>query len=217
VLVPVSSLPPLGYRLPCARFPGSRCRTTLAPVIPPFDPATGLLPLGRHVCSADEVEIAFVKDISFFGSATRLAIWNDWNDALATLQSVVTVHAAWIGGSFTTSKLDPGDIDVTFIINGADMQQRSTPEQRTITLFDGNHQVEAVLGLKVDSYVIPWECLPVPAMGMSYVQDVYFWARGYWDDWWQRARQTPKGSPPVPADALPRRGYLEVLVSDYIC
>jgi hypothetical protein len=28
------------------------------------------------------------------------------------LQSAVTVHAAWIGGSFTTSKLDPEDIDV---------------------------------------------------------------------------------------------------------
>jgi len=186
-------------------------------VVPSLDLQTGLLPLGRHVCTADEVEIAFVKDTSFSGSATRAAIWNDWNDALATLQSAVTVHAAWIGGSFTTSKLDPEDIDVTFIINGTDMRQRSAPEQRIITVFDGRHQVEAVLGLKVDSYVIPWECLPQPAPGLSYVQDYYLWVRGYWDDWWQRARQTPKGSPPLPDDALPRRGYLEVLASDYIC
>lgn len=186
-------------------------------MIPPLDPATGLLPAGRHVCSPDEVEIAFVKDISFFGSATRSAIWSDWNDALAMLQSVAIVHAAWIGGSFTTSKLDPEDIDVTFIINGADMRQRSAPEQRIIAVFLGGGQVKSAVGLNVDSYIVPWECLPAPVMGMGYVQDVYFWARGYWDDWWQRARQTPKGSPPVPADALPRRGYLEVLVSDYIC
>ena len=186
-------------------------------MIPPLIQTTGLLPLGRHVCSADEVEVGFVKDRAFAGSATRAAIWNDWNDALATLQSAVTVHAAWIGGSFTTSKLDPGDIDVTFIINGANMRHRSAAEQQIITLFDGRHQVEAVLGLKVDSYVIPWECLPASLPGVNYVQDYYLRVRGYWDDWWQRAPQTPKGSPPVPGASLPRRGYLEVLVDEYIC
>ena len=186
-------------------------------MIPPLDPATGLLPLGRQVCSADEVEIAFVKDILFFGSATRRAIWDDWNDALSTLQSTVIVHAAWIGGSFTTSKLDPEDIDVTFVINGADLRQRSVPEQQIIAPFVGGGQLKSVLGLQVDSYILPWECLPDPSQGMNYFRDQYYVWRGYWDDWWQRARQTPKGSPPVPADALPRRGYLEVLVSDYIC
>lgn len=185
-------------------------------MLPLLDPATGLLPLGRHVCSADEVEIAFVKDISFFGSATRSAIWRDWNDALATLRSAVTVHAAWLGGSFTTSKLDAKDIDVTFVINGEDARQRSAPEQQIITLFTNQGQVKSVLSLNVDSYILPWECLADPAQGTNPFQGLYYPTRGYWDDWWQRARQTPKGSPPVPEDAVPRRGYLEVPLSDYI-
>jgi hypothetical protein len=40
-------------------------------MIPCLDPGSGLLSPGRHICSADEVELAFVKDTSFFGSATR--------------------------------------------------------------------------------------------------------------------------------------------------
>lgn len=187
-------------------------------MLPLLDPVTGFLPSGRHGCSASEVEVAFVRDIAFFGSPTRRAIWNDWNQALTVLQSAVTVHAAWIGGSFTTSKLDPEDIDVAFIINAADFRQRSAQDQHIVSLFMRPGQVKANLGLGVDSYIIPWECLPAvtpPGTTMSYFQDSYFWARGHWDDWWQRARLTPKGSPALPADALPRRGYLEVLISDY--
>jgi hypothetical protein len=171
-----------------------------------------MLPRGRHVCTAGEVEIAFVKDIAFFGSATRPVLWKDWNAALATLQSSVIVHAAWIGGSFTTTKMDPDDIDVTFMINADDYHQRSRPDQQIVSIFRGNGRVRADLGLRVDSYLIAWErylgsTQPVPLE--------YFWARGHWDDWWQRARQTPKGAPPTPGDAVPRRGYLEVLLSDY--
>lgn len=183
-------------------------------MLPPLDPATGLLPLGRHVCSADEVEIAFVKDLQFFGSPTRSTIWGHWNDALRFLQSAVTVHAAWIGGSFTTSKWDPEDVDVTFVINAEDMRRRGPAEQQIITLF-AEARVKSQLGLHVDSYALPWECLPSPGQGMNPFEDPYYITRGYWDDWWQRARRGPKGSPPAPEDALPRRGYLEVLISDY--
>lgn len=187
-------------------------------MLPALDSATGLLPPGRHVCSAAEVELAFVRDIAFFGSATRPVIWSDWNDALGVLQSAVTVHAAWIGGSFTTSKVDPEDIDVTFVINGAEVRSLGLPEQKVVTLFYRPGYVKFHLGLKVDSYLLPWECPPSPLPPWwASVQDSYYRARGYWDDWWQRARQSPKGSPPVPAEALPRRGYVEVLFSDYTC
>jgi uncharacterized protein DUF6932 len=185
-------------------------------VLPCLDPITGMLPLGRHACSAAEVEIAFVKDIAFFGSRTRPGLWSDWNDALATLQSSVTVHAAWIAGSFTTAKPDPDDIDVTFIVNGEDYRQRGQQDQQIVSLFLGYGRVRATLGLRVDSYVIPWErYLGSP---LQQVHADYFWARGHWDDWWQRARQAPKANPPeppAPGDAVPRRGYLEVLLSDY--
>jgi hypothetical protein len=185
-------------------------------VIPCLDPVTGMLPLGRLACTAEEVEIAFVKDIAFFGSQTRPGLWREWNDALATLQSSVTVHAAWIGGSFTTAKLDPDDIDVTFIINAEDYRQRSQQDQQIVSLFGGRGQVRSNLGLRVDSYLIAWErYLSFPPQP---VHAEYFRARGHWDDWWQRARPAPKGSPPAspaPGDAVSRRGYLEVRLSDY--
>lgn len=185
-------------------------------MIPCLDPETGLLPLGRHVCAADEVEIAFVKDIAFAGSATRQGLWGDWNAALATLEGAVTVHAAWLGGSFTTSKMDPDDIDVTFIINGDDYLQRSPADKQVVSLFLGGGQVRAQLGLRVDTFVITWQrYLQGPILP---VQMEYFGARGYWDDWWQRHRLAPKTNPPTPptpGDAVPRRGYLEVHISDY--
>lgn len=160
----------------------------------------------------------FVNDERFSESASRSAIWSDSNDALATLQSAATVHAMWIGGSFTTSKLDPGDIDVTYIVNADKaraLQVEQEQEKKILSIFNTPGLVKSELGLNVDSYLLFWEWVPSP-FGMNSFQDRYYRARGYWDDWWQRVQQGPKGSPPIPADAVPRRGYLEVPVSDYI-
>jgi hypothetical protein len=185
-------------------------------VLPALDPATGLLPRGRHVCSEAEVEAAFVTADAFAASVTRPGIWKDWRDALSLLRFAVTVHAAWIGGSFTTSKLDPADLDVTFIIDGTEQRSRGPQQQKIISLFQGRGQVKSVLKLRIDSYILPWEYVPsVPPAGLFPVQDVYYRARGYWDDWWQRTRAAPASGQSAQADALPRRGYLEVPVSDY--
>lgn len=160
----------------------------------------------------------FVKGETFIESASRSKIWNDWNDALALLQSAVTVYAVWIGGSFTTSKVDPGDVDVTYIVDAPQSRLLQGEEKKTCAIFATRGAVRSVLGLNVDTFVIPWECIPTPLPpGMDGFQTLYYWARGHWDDWWQRAKQGPKDAPPVPADALPRRGYLEVPVSEYIC
>jgi hypothetical protein len=187
-------------------------------VLPLLDKTTGFLPLGRHVCTAAEVEAMFVEDDAFAESTSRSAVWSDWNDALTVLRSAVTVHAAWIGGSFTTSKMDPGDIDVAYIINANDVRNlQGEQEKKIVNIFNTPGQVKSELALNVDSYLIFWECAPSPLPpGLNGFQDRYYWARGYWDDWWQRVQQGPKSSLPVPADTVPRRGYLEVPVSDYI-
>jgi hypothetical protein len=184
-------------------------------VIPELDPVTGLLPLGRHVCAEAEVEAVFVSASRFAASLTRRDVWNEWQQAAQLLQGAVVVHAAWLGGSFTTSKIDPGDIDVTFIFDADDYTQRQTQDQQVVSLFS-TAQVKAVLGLRVDSYAIPWTSIPQPqSYGRNQIHDQYYWARGYWDDWWQRHQLGGKGSPPVLADASPRRGYLEVLFGGY--
>lgn len=182
-------------------------------MIPALDPATGWLPLGRHPCTQGEIEAAFVTAPEFSTSPTRPQIWRDWLTGLQVLQRAVLVHGAWLGGSFTTSKVDPEDLDVTFLINGEDMRGRTPQEQTVITLF-GSSQVKA-LGLRLDTYAIAWEGVPLPWQHAAQIHDAYFWARGCWDDWWQRIRVGPQSSPPTLADAPPRRGYLEVSLSDY--
>lgn len=178
-------------------------------VIPALDPTTGMLPVGRHPCSEAEFEARFVSDAAFASSTTRRDLWDDWQQALQLLQGAVTVHAAWLGGSFTTSKLDPDDIDVTFLINVEDYKRRQPQDQQMVSTFAAVGQVKAVLGLRLDSYVIGWESVPNPQQaGRNGDGDAYYWARGHWDDWWQRCRG-------VTADPAPRRGYLEVLFSDY--
>jgi hypothetical protein len=175
-----------------------------------------MLPLGRHVCSESEVEAAFVSAAEFTASPTRAEIWRHWQQGVRLLETAVTIHAAWIGGSFTTSKIDPNDLDVTFVINGSDMRSRSPNELKIITLFATHDQVKTVLGLKLDSFVVPWECVSQPqSPGLNGFGDGYYWARGHWDDWWQRRRMSPAAIPPGPADAPPQRGYLEVPLSDY--
>lgn len=99
-------------------------------MIPTLDPSTGLLPPGRHVGTAADVEAVSVNGAAFAKSTSRPAIWSGWNDALAVLQSVVTVYSVWIGGSFTTSKLDPGDVDVTYIVDAQEVRRLQVRRRR---------------------------------------------------------------------------------------
>jgi hypothetical protein len=185
-------------------------------VIPALDAATGLLPVGRHVCTTADVEAAFVSAPKFAASVTRSSIWVDWQQSVAVLQSAVMVHAVWIGGSFTTAKVDPQDIDVTFLISAEDYAQRQPQDLRVVSQFMGAGQLKTAMGLQVDSFIVGWVGVPQPLPpGRDAAQDQYYWARGHWDDWWQRSRIAPAGAPPGVADASPRRGYLEVLFSVY--
>ena len=81
--------------------------------IPPFDPATGLLPAGEHVAGWDEVQ-------DWFG-------WNVWRrqllDGLAEgLAILAAAHCSrvWLNGSFVTTKEVPGDFDCVWSPIGVD-------------------------------------------------------------------------------------------------
>jgi hypothetical protein len=45
--------------------------------------------------------------------------------------------------------------------------------------------------------------------------DQYLRRRGYWDDFWMRTRSGTKGQPFQVADALPRRGYVEISLDGF--
>ena len=181
--------------------------------------ANGVLPPGRHRVSEAEVKATFMDTPALAGSTRRPILWADWLKGIALLRGSVKVHAAWIGGSFVTSALDPSDIDVVFVVSGEDFLRRPVPERKLVESFErfvkgplGNN-VRAH-GLQLDSYLLYWVPRLSPDLhtdgDRKYVQD-----RGYWDDFWSRHRSTPKPGPFQRHDVLPTRGYLEVMFDDF--
>ncbi|WP_405841715.1 DUF6932 family protein [Streptomyces sp. NBC_01518] len=183
--------------------------------VPALVASTGTLPLGRYECTETEIRAAFVEHPDFASSVTRANIWNDWETARETVTSIITVHSVWVAGSFTTSKVDPGDMDAVFLVNGPEFDGLSPQEKAIVSLFGIGSQGARQHGLQLDSYMIPWHCFPEPNPGRDPLQSNYYIARGYWDDFWLRSRSGPKGSPPARQDAFPKRGYLEVKFREY--
>ena len=85
-------------------------------MLPPFDPDTGLLPVGEHAASWDEV-------LDKFGwNEKRRGLLDGLADALDLLASV-GCRRVWINGSFVTTKDEPGDVDVCWDTEGADLDR----------------------------------------------------------------------------------------------
>jgi hypothetical protein len=81
-----------------------------------LDPETGLLPVGEHLASWDEV-------VERFG-------WNAWRrrllDGLADgldLLAAAGCRRVWLNGSFVTAKDEPGDFDVSWDMDGVDVDK----------------------------------------------------------------------------------------------
>lgn len=167
------------------------------------------LPHGRWACTIADVKSSFVD-----GKAPeRAAIWTDWLTALGVLKQLVgDVPAAWLSGSFLTSKAVPGDIDSLFIIDAAEYaaaQARLAPDHLPILrALAGGNGARNVLGLNVDSYILEWDPTPTPE---PISQGGYYANRGYWDDLWVRVKD-PNDSR---LESIPRRGYLEVIIDGY--
>ncbi|GAB4986810.1 hypothetical protein MAHJHV61_29380 [Mycobacterium avium subsp. hominissuis] len=66
----------------------------------------------------------------------------------------------------------------------------------------------------MDTSVVAWHCQPDTEIEDRYLPP-YLERRGRVDDYLQRIRSGPMGSPPARQDALPRCGYVEVIVDDY--
>jgi hypothetical protein len=74
--------------------------------IPPLD-HQGLLPVGTHDCSIDEIEV------SFCWNAHRVELAGKLKDFLAQKWNPLGIQASiWIDGSFTRKKEVPADIDL---------------------------------------------------------------------------------------------------------
>jgi hypothetical protein len=173
--------------------------------LPPLQ--AGLLPHGRWVCSPADVEACFVTGLA----PERASMWQDWITLTNTLQQVVGhVPAAWLSGSFLTDAAVPGDIDCVYVVDAEDIARASVVSDTNRILLDAmsKSRVKSLFGLNVDSFILSWD----PTSGPQPTSDPdYYRFRGYWDDLWVRAKD-PK-SPRL--DAIPRRGYVEVMLDGY--
>jgi hypothetical protein len=177
--------------------------------------ATGLLPLGRYECVESEIEARFVCEARFTPSTSRVGIWRDFKAARVALEAIVPVLAVWLGGSFLTAKLDPDDIDALFLVDERVYPRLSPRDRVWVTAFSTKNALKSWTGWRVDSFVLPWAPFPEPAPTRP-DQASYYLFRGYWDDWWQRVQVSVPGTPSLPADSIPQRGYLEVTYRDYL-
>lgn len=166
----------------------------------------GVLPMGRWACSPQEVHDQFVRGLS----SERAAIWTDWVDLVAALRAIVgRVPAAWLSGSFLTSKPVPGDMDSVFLIDAQHLTSvlQTNAADAKVLGFLASGQAKSRLGVNVDSYILPWDPMPGPQENAS---DEYYRYRGYWDDLWVRQRDSDPR-----LDSIPRRGFLEVIIDGY--
>jgi hypothetical protein len=158
----------------------------------------------------------FVSDPSFAASATRQQVWSDYARAYATLNPVVPVLAAWIGGSFSTGKMDPDDIDVVWIVDRRRYAALAPPQRAAVAIFGQGKLLRQKTGARVDTFMLMWEPVPVPDVGANVDHASLAASRGYWDDLWLRQIQGPKTLRRTNADTPPRRGYLEVTYRAYL-
>ena len=181
-------------------------------MLPAIEPATGALPVGRYPTTLGEIRTAYVDAPALSASTTRAEIWTHFESATAELRRIVPVAYVWIAGSFLTSKLDPDDIDVVYWCEDRLVDLVTEVRDKQILDMFAKNNVRAVTSLRVDTRYGRWHVHPdadrIPtARHQSYAQ-----TRGFWDDFWLRSRSGAKTDPRVREDALPRRGYVEVIL-----
>lgn len=177
--------------------------------LPDYDPQTGLLPPGRYALTLSHAEESFVKNSRFVTSGTRSPIWTEWAEHRYTLCAIAgRVTTAWVSGSFASTKHQPGDIDVTYLIE-ADHYDELEDDDREILaeLCDASWCREN--GWRVDAHLIPvYRDLPYwrleTTRSMSEQQRKAFFTQGIYDEVWQRMK------PAAGVPATGRRGYVEV-------
>src|SRR5437867_12297138 len=80
--------------------------------IPPFSP-DGLLPVGIHECTIDELKVRFG---GFQGSDQRPRLFARLEGFLAEVRAAGLVRSILVDGSFVTAKPEPNDIDLILIV-----------------------------------------------------------------------------------------------------
>lgn len=150
----------------------------------------------------------------FVDSSTRSRLFTELRTHYAMVELATgAVGRLWLAGSFVSGKVDPEDIDVTYLVPpGAYARAMEDPD--TVDDLDnlGTKDWCTRHAMRVDAYVL---CLPETedfrSLGvtgaMTPGDHKVFESLGVYDEVWQRCRAGQNG---VPEKA--RRGYVEVLL-----
>ena len=118
-------------------------------MIESFD-SNGNLPQGFHCPTINEFKNRFVDHFS--DSSTRMGIFKKYTLYCEMLTSLGIATKQWVGGSYTTHKTDPNDIDFVTHIDGLALEYNLDCIPHLIDL-DKNHRKHKI-ECKCDSYFI---------------------------------------------------------------
>jgi hypothetical protein len=184
-----------------------------------IDHATGCLTPGRHPATFAELRRAFVEAEEFAGSGTRAAKWEGflayvaaWDQVEALLDDRL-VLAWWIGGSFVTSAVEVGDIDVSPILNRDVWKAKRGAEGMGTAKALIRHRQKVADAFGVEPFVLLWSAVSCTlfADDLSVPEQEMLRNRGGLDAWWQRRRPAGEKAAPGLPTAFAERGYVEVL------
>lgn len=149
-----------------------------------FPPGSPYLDPGFHDATTDDVEATLVN--GFAGSATRPDIFQRWIQLRAAVAAVVTLREQWLDGSYSTTKVDPGDADIVVLLDGVEVDSLSPVEETTLGALVAGKTTQATW--RCDSYPLVEYPDGHPLRGMF---EQY---RDYWTDFFGHDRAgVPKG------------------------
>jgi hypothetical protein len=172
-----------------------------------------MLPPGRYRATSDELYARFVD-----GQGERRAeLWRDWTSATHVLGRLVSVNAAWLHGAFISDAPAPELVQCIYWAEDVEVNSAGVnpPVAKALGVFAVPGKVREVLGVKVDTRLMHWHCQPDMRYRNEYYA-TYTKFRGEIDDRVQRVSTSMRGAEPVRDDALPRRGYVEVIIGDFL-
>lgn len=157
-----------------------------------------VLPPGRYLTTFEEIGESFVPD----SNASREAIWTEFVNATEFYRETIgEIFSVWIGGSFVTSKDTPSDIDVTYLIKSDVFNMAVNNKYGNAAILMMRNRSSFNFDL-IDSYIIT-----IPPTHTSCSPQDYMQWRGYWDQFWSKARTNDPNQP-----SFPKCGYLEVIL-----
>ncbi|SHZ65065.1 Uncharacterised protein [Mycobacteroides abscessus subsp. abscessus] len=192
----------------------------LARMIPELT-ADGHLPPGRYRVTLEAIRDRFVAHEDFAGSSSRARLFGGLVEYLIAWEDVQAMTSAngrilkslWLAGSFTSSVVDPRDVDATPIVNGvvADSVVGRPGSKGIKRLIQHRDSIKARYGVEI--FPVRWHPIEHPfdpKVDLTGDEAAYLSDRGKMDDWWQRCRVNGEDAPTA-ASCETRRGYLEVI------